>query len=174
MTDTTGTADPAQGNEQTPPKGDPPQAKEFKPITTQEEFDRAIGARVYEERSKFSDYDDLKKAKAELEKIKEADKTDLEKYADRAAAAEAKVAAYEKAAQEAKWRLEVRTEMGLPESLDVLLTGETLEEIKAKAEILSANIPVKKTEKPIVPGDTGDNSANTDGKPERPKGQVFL
>lgn len=56
----------------------------FKPITSQEDFDKAISARIQREKSKFSDYDDLKSkvsgfdsqieaAKAEGRSLAEAD-----------------------------------------------------------------------------------------------------
>jgi len=173
MTTQSGAAEEGHPNDQATEKVETPPAKEFKPIQTQEEFDKILGARIYEERNKYADYEELKTAKAELDKIKEADKTEVEKLTDRALTAEVEVAAYKKAAQEAQWRLEVRTEKELPESVDLLLTGETLQEIQAKAELLAANIQ-KNPRRPIIPGDTGDNYSKPDGKKERPKGQVFL
>lgn len=41
---------------------------EFKPITTQEEFETAVNARLQQELAKYSDYDDLKKKNGDYEK----------------------------------------------------------------------------------------------------------
>ena len=46
---------------------------------TQEEFNRLVAREKRELRAKYADYDDLKAAKAELDAIREAQKTDLEK-----------------------------------------------------------------------------------------------
>lgn len=63
-------------------------AKEFQAITSQEDFDKAIQARIARERAKFTDYDELKTAKVELDKIRESQKSESEKVAERLAAAE--------------------------------------------------------------------------------------
>lgn len=55
----------------------------FVAITSQEDFDNRIKSRIARERSKFDDYDDLKAASEELAKIKEANKSEAEKQAER-------------------------------------------------------------------------------------------
>ena len=119
---------------------------------SQDDLNKIVQQRVAEEKAKYGDYEELK---TKLAKIEEANKSDLEKAVEKAAAAEAKATALEKAAEQAKWRAEVRKEKGLPESVDPLLAGETLDEIKAKADILAANMPKGKTP-PFVPSDKGD------------------
>lgn len=65
---------------------------EFKPITSQEEFERALGKRLERERAKYADYDDLK---AKVMAADEANKTEAEKAAERIKAAEDRAAAAE-------------------------------------------------------------------------------
>jgi hypothetical protein len=74
---------PAAGGANTPPtstleKRDTPPAEDEKKLT-QSDVDRIVRERVERERSKFSDYSELKQAKVELDKIKEANASDLEK-----------------------------------------------------------------------------------------------
>lgn len=63
---------------------DKPEDKKFEPVTSQEEFDRRLAARLQREREKFADYEELKKVKAEHDKIVEAAKTEQEKAVDAA------------------------------------------------------------------------------------------
>lgn len=65
-----------------PPKNDDPPA--FEPITSQEELDRRLGARLAREREKFADYDDLKAAKVEYDKLLDAAKTEQERAVEAA------------------------------------------------------------------------------------------
>ncbi|HEY9353398.1 MAG TPA: phage scaffolding protein [Nocardioides sp.] len=58
-------------------EGDKP--AEFAPITSQEELDRRIGPRLAREREKYADYNDLKAAKAEYDKLIADQQTDQEK-----------------------------------------------------------------------------------------------
>ena len=64
----------------------------FTAITTQADFDKAIGDRVARERGKYSDYSDLKKKAGEFDKLAEANKSDIDKATDRTTKAEAEVA----------------------------------------------------------------------------------
>ena len=84
----------------------------FKPITTQEDFDRALGARLHQERSKFLDYDDLKAKAAELDKLKEGQKSELEKEQDARAAAEREREHLKVELQDARLEREVLTSAG--------------------------------------------------------------
>lgn len=65
---------------------------EFTAITTQADFDKAIGERVTRERAKYADYADLKTKASEFDKLAEANKSDLDKATDRTTKAEAEVA----------------------------------------------------------------------------------
>lgn len=67
-------------------------SKEFQAITSQEEFDKAIQARIARERAKFQDYDQLKADAAELHKFRESQKTEAQKASEALAAAQ-KIAA---------------------------------------------------------------------------------
>ncbi len=71
--------------------------EEFTPITTQEDLDKIIGKRVMRERDKYKDYDKYKSAAEELDKIKEANKSDLEKATSRAEKAEKELASLKSA-----------------------------------------------------------------------------
>lgn len=66
--------------------GDKPEDKpaDFQPITSQEEMDRRLGERLARERAKFADYDDLKAAKTEYDKLLDAARTDQEKAVEAA------------------------------------------------------------------------------------------
>jgi len=120
---------------------------------TQDYVTKLIQKEKADMQAKYGDYEEIK---AKLAEIEDANKSELEKALEKTAAAEAKVAAYEKAAQAATWRAEVRKEKGLPESSDALLTGETLEEIRQKADALVSMLP-KGPAKPIIPSDRGEN-----------------
>lgn len=86
-----------------------------------------------EVRGQFADYDDLKAKAAEYDKVVEANKTEAQKQAEALAAAQAKVAEYEKREQIAAWKAEVSAESGVPANV---LAGSTKEEIAAHAETL--------------------------------------
>lgn len=105
------------------------QATEFEAITSQDEFDRRLAARLDRERKKFADYPELQKAAERLKEIEEANKTEAEKIAARAEAAEKRAAELEVKAI----RAEVAAAKGVPVSL---LTGSTQEELEAAADAL--------------------------------------
>lgn len=97
---------PEPGNEPEPkaePKADPkpepktePTGKDFTPPASQADLDRIIADRLARERSKFSDYDDLKKKAQAHDKALEAAKSEQEKAVD-AARKEGESAANERA-----------------------------------------------------------------------------
>lgn len=70
-------ADP--GND--PAKVDPPS---FEAITSQEQLDKVLGARLAREREKFADYEELRRKAAEHDAAAEAAKTEAEKAIDAA------------------------------------------------------------------------------------------
>ena len=84
-------------------------------------------ARKWEQRAK-----DNSTAAARLTEIEEASKTEAQKLADRAAAAESRVAEFEAREQIAKWKAEVAEATGVPAAL---LAGDTKEAIGAHAAI---------------------------------------
>ena len=133
---------------------------EFKPITTQEEFDAAIKERLSREKAKYSDYDqlkslveDLKKENVDLKSTIEADrqsKADADKQLEEM---QNQISNYETASL----RTRVALQYGLPYDLADRLQGTDEESFKADAERLAGFMkpvskvaPVKSTE-PIVP-----------------------
>lgn len=98
----------------------------------QSEFDRMVGERLAREKAKYADYDELKNKAAEHDKTVEAQKTEAQKLADRAAAAEGKATETEKRAL----RAEIALEKGLTASQAKRLVGGTRDELVADADEL--------------------------------------
>ena len=134
---------------------------DFTPITTQEQLDAVIGARLQREREtlakKHGDYDDLKTKVADYEKqIGEMSKNAEEagkKYAgyDKTLAElQSKVKGYESASVKTR----IAHEVGLPYELAGRLSGDDEDGIRKDAEILSKLIgqqthtapPIRSTE----------------------------
>lgn len=106
------------------------QGKEFAPITSQEEFDKAIQARIARERAKIpTDYEELKAKAAKLAEFEESQKTEAQKAQERLEAAEKRATELELRSI----RAEVAAATGVPSEL---LTGSTQEELEAAAEAL--------------------------------------
>lgn len=132
--------------------------EEFKPITTQAEFDAAIGERLKREREtlakKYGDYDDLKTKVGDYEKqiaqMSKAAKESAEKYAGydkNLAELQAKVKGYE--TDSVKTR--IAHETGLPYELAGRLTGEDEAAIRKDAEALSKLLGGQKTGRKAAP-----------------------
>lgn len=102
-------------------------------MLTQDEVNAIVGKTRKEERAKFSNYEEYKAAAEELRKLKEKDKTELERAVERAEAAEARLAEREAADAIAQAAREVAKATGVPEEA---LRGTTREEIEAHAEVL--------------------------------------
>lgn len=117
------------GTEET--NGQSAEAKEFQAITSQEDFDKAIQARIARERAKFADYEQVKADAAELAKIRDSQKTEAQKLQDERDQARKEL----EAERSARLRAEVAATKGVPASL---LTGGTQEELEASADALIA------------------------------------
>lgn len=104
----------------------PEGGNEFQPITSQEEFDKALSKRLDRERSKFADYDDLKQKASEYDQLQESQKSELQKERERAEAAEKRASAAERTALVTRIASE---EDVIPE----VLHGDTEEEMRAAA-----------------------------------------
>ena len=124
---------------------------EFKPITTQEEFDAAIKARLSREKEKYVDYDQLKSRVEELEKENGGLKSTIEATNQSKADADKQlevlqnqIAGYETASL----RTRVALQHGLPYDLADRLQGTDEESLKADAERLAGFM--KKTQ-PVAP-----------------------
>lgn len=106
--------------------------KTFEAITSQEDFDKAIQARIARERAKIpADYDELKAKASEFEKWQESQKTEAQKQAERLAEIERENAEL----KTGKTRAEVAAAKGVPADL---LAGSTQEELEASADALIA------------------------------------
>ena len=124
---------------------------EFKPITTQEEFDAAIKERLSREKAKYSDYDQLKSRVTELEEENVGLKSTIEANNQSKADADKqledlqnKIAGYEMASL----RTHVALQHGLPYDLADRLQGTDEESFKADAERLVGYI---KKSQPVAP-----------------------
>lgn len=103
---------------------------EFKPIETQEQFDKMVADRLQRQetkiRTEYADYEAIKKANAEnAEKLANA--------TEQISGLNAKVKGFELSALKGK----VAEEMGIPHGLSGRLSGETEEEIRQDAEKLA-------------------------------------
>lgn len=135
--------------------------EEFKPITTQEQLNKLIGGRIEAVKAKFADYDDIKAKASEFDNLAEANKTELQKALDRAAAAEQKAAEFEAKEQRTKWAEEIVKDSEVPAAV---LRGSTREELEEHFTALSAL--VKPSQKRIAtpsgkpaPGEAGGSRA---------------
>ena len=102
---------------------------------TQEELNAIVGKRLAEEKSKFSDYEDLKAKASKFDEMEEANKSELQKATERANALESELKAMKNAEEVRVMRENVAKETGIPSNL---LTGATEEECKAQAEAIKA------------------------------------
>lgn len=138
-------------------------ADEFKAITSQEEFDSAIQARLARERAsvskQYADYDSLKEKAAKAEEDKKA-------YMSKAAEDAEKIKGLQTALDEANGKIKgfetdalkakIADEEGLPSALRSRLNGSTEDELRKDAkglkEILSAEnrrgLPSYRNEEP--------------------------
>ena len=124
---------------------------EFKPISTQEEFDAAIKGRLSREKEKYGDYDQLKSRVAELEEENVGLKSTIEATNQSKADADkqleelqSQIAGYETASL----RTRVALQYGLPYDLADRLQGTDEDSFKADAERLAGYI---KKSQPVAP-----------------------
>lgn len=137
---------------------------EFKPITTQEEFDAAIKARLSREKEKYGDYDQLKSRVENLEKENVGLKSTIEANNQSKADADKQLEDLQKQIsgyEIASLRTRVALQHGLPYELADRLQGTDEENLKADAERLAGfmkskeSIPPLKTNEPSL-GDDKD------------------
>lgn len=113
---------------------------------TQADLDRLVSDRLERERKKYADYDALKAAKAELDKLKEGQMSELDKAKQGLGAAQAKVTELEakiKAMELSALKARLAAAAGLPSELADRVRGEDEEAIKADIEALKKIIPAK-------------------------------
>ena len=124
---------------------------EFKPITTQEEFDAAIKERLSREKAKYSDYDQLKSRVTELETENVDLKSTIEATNQSKADADKQLEEMQNQIsnyETASLRTRVALQYGLPYDLADRLQGIDEESFKADAERLAGYI---KKSQPVAP-----------------------
>lgn len=137
----------------------------FEAITSQEDFDKAIQARIARERAKFSDYEDLKAKAQKVDELEAEKMTELEKAQKEAADALAAMEALEaqvKARDVEILRQKVGAEFNLPAELIERLQGEDEGSIKADAKKLSDVIPEPQRRVPNTWDRPGKNTSVAD------------
>lgn len=132
---------------------------EFKPITSQEEFERALGKRLQHERAKFADYGDLKAKAEQFEALQESQKTEQQKLAERLEAAEKRASQAERSALQ----IRIASEFGIPQEA---VHGDDEESMRATAQKLvewrDSGKRTPPAPKKLKSGSSGDG--NEDGK----------
>ena len=135
---------------------------EFKPITTQEEFDAAIKARLSREKEKYADYDQLKSRVEELEKENVGLKSTIEANNQSKADADKQLEDLQKQIagyETASLRTRVALQHGLPYDLADRLQGTDEESFKADAERL---VGFMKSNQPGYPLGTNEPKLGND------------
>ena len=124
---------------------------EFKPITTQEEFDAAIKERLSREKAKYSDYDQLKSRVTELETENADLKSTIEANNQSKADADKQLEEMQNQIsnyETASLRTRVALQHGLPYDLADRLQGTDEESFKADAERFAGYM---KRAQPVAP-----------------------
>jgi hypothetical protein len=129
MDNSTSTANKAGETTEQSGKTTEDQAKQFKAPESQEELDRIVQSRLDRERSKYSDYEDLKAKADRLRELEEKDMSDAQKAEKRAEDAEKRAAALELEVL----KRTVAEDKGVPAKL---LSGNTKEELEDWADEL--------------------------------------
>jgi hypothetical protein len=130
----------------------------FKPITTQEDFNKAIAERVSRERAKFADYNDLKAKAAKVDEALEAGKTAEQRFNDRLAALEQELNSTRSQALRA--RIQAKFSIS-DEDAQLFLTGADEESLTAQAKRLAEREADRKKRGNVAPkeGGTADNAS---------------
>lgn len=144
-----------------------PEAKPEKSFT-QAELDQIVKDRLERERRKYADYNDLKASREELQKIKDGERTELEKLqAERDKALSELDSLKSTLAQKERDALALKllADAGLPAALAPRILGESEDEMQSDIETLKELFPAKKTVGAPSPIDGGgDLSPEDKGK----------
>ncbi len=144
-----------------------PEAKPEKSFT-QAELDQVLKDRLERERKKYADYDELKASREELQRIKDGERTELEKLqAERDKALSELDSLKSTLAKKERDALALKllTDAGLPAALAPRILGESEEDMQSDIETLKELFPVKKTVGAPTPSDGGgDPSPEEKGK----------
>lgn len=146
---------------------------DFTAITTQEELDTIVKARLAREKEKYADYDQLKTRVSDLEKengalksAAEASKTSAADYDKQITNLKKQVAGYETA----NLRTRIALQNGLPYDLADRLVGDDEEAIKADAERLAGFL---KPAEPAAPTKSNEpNVGNSNDEDAALKGML--
>lgn len=146
---------------------------DFTAITTQEELDTIVKARLAREKEKYADYDQLKTRVSDLEKengvlksAAEASKNSAADYDKQIADLKKQVASYETASL----RTRIALQNSLPYDLADRLVGDDEEAIKADAERLAGFL---KPAKPAAPTKSNEpNVGNSNDEDAALKGML--
>lgn len=110
-------------------KGSQQKATEFRPITTQDEFDERLSERLNRERAKYSDYDQLKEQAGKYQQLEDEKKSELQREQEQREA----LARENEKLKLGQLRRDIAEGKGVPAKL---LSGSTKEEIEASADAL--------------------------------------
>lgn len=100
---------------------------------TQEELDKIVQTRLLHEQKKYGDYEALKEKAAQLDAIKEANKTELQRATERAESLQAQIDALTRQSELRDIRSKVSKELNIPADL---LTAETEEDCRTQADAI--------------------------------------
>jgi len=134
-------------NENPTPEASEPKADDWKAPATQDELNHIIEGRLARERAKFADYDAVVAKAAEFDKAQEANKTEVQKAADRAEKAEQELATVRSEAN----RNAVALVKGLTPTQAKRLVGSTREELEADADELLKDLKADASNPPRAP-----------------------
>lgn len=129
---------------------------------TQAEVDKLIDQRIARERTKYSDYDDLKAKAQRLKEAEDADKSEIDKLKDRLSESESRAS---KAESEAL-RTTVASQKGLTANQAKRLSGSTKEELESDADELLESFGTKKSEGDDGEGDDGGKGESSRRRPK--------
>ncbi|MBQ0142183.1 MAG: hypothetical protein KBT06_05200 [Prevotellaceae bacterium] len=114
---------------------------------TQEEVDNIVSSRLKREGAKYADYEELKAKASKFDEMEEANKSELQKANEKAAALQKQLDDMTKATELSNLRNKVSTDTGVPVAL---LTADTEDECKAQAEAILAFASTQKPSYPSV------------------------
>ena len=148
---------------------DPPSDADTGKTFTQADIDRVVEQRLARERQKFADYDQVKADAAELAKIRDGEKSELQKLQEQLDSEREARSTAEKEAAAGK-RTQYGIDKGLPPALAKKLQSGTNEELDAEIQELLPHIAkpevkhVVTTSGGLRSGASGSGSSNADPK----------
>lgn len=102
---------------------------------TQADVDKIVGDRLQRERSKYSDYEDLKAKADKYDELAESEKTELQKMTEKAESLQQELDSLKKSEAVREIRNKVASETGIPANL---LTGDNEDACREQAEAIKA------------------------------------